>query len=492
MHLLLPSIQKGGTMEGMLNKYSVLIFIVTAFFVTHAEAGNVVLSDEAQACLECHSKRGIIKTFENKESLEAYVEAEKFGNSVHNTLKCSDCHTDFSGEEHPQRRFRSKEQYKIKAALSCRKCHQSEQISTIPIHARLLSEEESGSSHPCTNCHGSHAIKPISRKIYKNEEQYCLNCHGYNLTMGFRNGETLPLTIDISSLETSVHNRISCSDCHFGFSHSSHPQRNFRSKRDFRIANSETCRRCHFDKYTKTMDSIHYIMLGQGNLDAPVCTDCHGSHSILHLGKERTPIAKRCQKCHAGIYDIYVKSVHGKALFDEHNQDVPVCIDCHTAHDIKNPLTLDYREQIPDMCSNCHANKAIINKYGLSTDVAKSYLSNFHGVTLLFYRKQREELNKPAKQIAVCTDCHGTHNIISTRSTDPSIVKANLVKRCRQCHEGATENFPDAWLSHYKPTLASAPLVFIINQAYGIFIPVMVIGIVLQILLHIWRYTANK
>jgi len=479
-------------MEGMVRKLIAMVFIAAVFTVSHADAGNVVLSDEAQGCLECHSRRGIIKKFENKESVEAYVEVKKFTDSVHNWLKCTDCHTDFLPGEHPDRRFASMEQYKIRTALACRRCHNFEQINNIPLHTRLLSDEQAGNPHPCTNCHGSHAVKPVSRKTYKSEEQYCLNCHSHKLTMEFRNGETLTLKTDLSSLQGSVHKRISCSDCHFGFSNSNHPQRDFRSRRGFSIANSETCRRCHFDKYTKTMDSIHNVMLGQGNLEAPVCTDCHGSHSIMHLGKERTLIANKCRTCHSVVYEKYIKSVHGKALFDENNQDVPVCIDCHTAHDIKNPLTLDYREQIPDMCSNCHADKNIMNKYGISTDVVKSYLSNFHGVTLRFYRKQREEQDKPAKQIAVCTDCHGIHSIISTRSADPAVVKARLVKRCKQCHEGATENFPDAWLSHYKPTLASAPLVFIINKAYRIFIPFMVIGIVLQILLHIWRYTANK
>lgn len=479
-------------MEGIVNRIFVLALVISAFFVHNAKADTVFLSPEVQVCLECHAQHGIIKKFENKESLEAYVEKDALKSSVHNLLKCSDCHTDFSSQDHPQRRFASREQYKIRTALACRKCHAFSQINIIPIHTRLMSEEKSGSPHPCTNCHGSHAIKRVSRNIYKNEEQYCLNCHSHNLTMEFRNGEAKPLNIDISSLQTSVHKKISCSDCHFGFSHSSHPHRNFRSMRDFSIASSDTCRRCHFDKYTKTMDSIHYVMLGQGNLNSPVCTDCHGSHNILHLAKESVLIARRCQTCHAGVYDLYVQSVHGKALFDEHNQDVPVCVDCHTAHNIKSPLTLDYREHIPDMCSNCHASGTVMNKYGLSTDVVKSYLSNFHGVTLRFYRKQREELNKPAKQIAVCTDCHGTHNIATTRNTDPAIVKANLVKRCRQCHEDATENFPDAWMSHYKPTLATAPLIFTINQAYRIFIPVMVLGIVLQILLHIWRYIASR
>ena len=61
-------------------------------------------------------------------------------------------------------------------------------------------------------------------------------------------------------------------------------------------------------------------------------------------------------------YDIYAKSVHGNALFNEHNQDVPVCVDCHTAHTIEDPFSLDYRERIPEMCSNCHARKEIVGQ----------------------------------------------------------------------------------------------------------------------------------
>ncbi|MCL5062488.1 MAG: hypothetical protein M0Z70_08015 [Nitrospiraceae bacterium] len=335
--------------------------LLLIFAASPAESQNSALSDEAQKCLSCHSQHGLVKTFENKDSLEAYVDSEKFKASAHGSLKCSDCHADFTGEKHPQRRFRSKEQYKTKSAMTCRRCHRCEQIKTKSIHSRLLTEEDSGMSHPCTNCHGSHSIMPVSRKTYKNEEQYCLKCHGHKLNMGFKSGENLSLKIDLSLLQNSVHKRLSCSDCHFGFSHSQHPQRNFKGMRDLSIANAETCRRCHFDKYTKTMESIHYAMLSQGYLNAPVCTDCHG-----------------------------------------------------------------------------------------------------------------------------------THNIISTRSTDPATVKANLVRRCQQCHKDAAKNFPDAWLSHYEPTLANAPLVFIVTMIYKIFTPIMVIGIILQILLHIWRYAVNR
>lgn len=449
-------------------------------------------SAEAEQCLTCHARHGITKVFEDNTSVAAYVNAGGFRASVHGTLDCSDCHTEFSGESHPKRRFRNSEQYKIKSALACKRCHTNERLRGKSIHAAVLDDKKESVPHTCTNCHGAHEITAVSRKTFTSEEQHCLKCHGQHFTAGLKDGDTLSLHVDLSALQASVHKKLSCSDCHFGFSHAQHPQRNFRTKRDFSIASSESCRRCHFDKYTKSMEGIHYTKLNQGNLHAPACTDCHGTHAISRFGKDRTRIAQRCGSCHPRTFDVYAQSVHGKALFDEHNQDVPVCIDCHTAHAIENPLSLDYRERIPELCSNCHANRAVMDHYGLSTNVVQTYLSDFHGITLSFYKKQRETSGQPSKLIAVCTDCHGTHNIISTRSTDPAVVKANLVKRCQVCHKDAARNFPDTWLSHYEPTLANAPLIFLFGLVYQIFTPIMAIGIILQILLHIWRYAVNR
>jgi hypothetical protein len=298
--------------------------------------------------------------------------------------------------------------------------------------------------------------------------------------------------VDEAALEDSVHSVLSCSDCHFGFSSEDHPRRSFRSRRDFTLASSEVCRRCHFDKYSKTLESTHYMILSQGNLNAPVCVDCHGSHDVPRTHMDRTTSALKCRRCHSDIYDIYANSVHGNALVNEFNLDVPACVDCHKAHDITQPHTPEYHERIPEMCSNCHRNRAVVGKYGLSTDVVKTYLSDFHGVTLEFYRQQDEGGYMPARPIAVCTDCHGTHDIATAVGADPLAVKPKLLERCRKCHPGATENFPDAWLSHYIPSLATAPLVFIINTAYKIFLPVMVAGLLLQILLHIWRYLVDR
>lgn len=451
------------------------------------------LSDETQACLVCHAESGAVTTFQNGESVAVAVEPGPFRASVHGPLGCAGCHADFAGGKHPVRPFKSRLHYQTRASLACRTCHADDQIRKNPVHVAVLSGEKSGKPTLCANCHGAHDITRVSRKsVFASEEQYCLRCHNRGVAMRFRNGESRSLIVDVATIEASVHGKLSCSDCHFGFSPEEHPQRNFMTERDYILASSESCRRCHFDKYTKTLESIHYTMLSQGNTDAPVCVDCHGSHVISRAGRERAASAQRCQRCHAAVYNRYARSVHGSALLNDHNQDVPVCVDCHTAHTIEDPFSLDYRERIPDICSNCHANKEIMAKYGLSTEVVKTYLSDFHGVTLSLYKRQKGERERSARPIAVCTDCHGTHGISRTAGPGSVSVKANLLKRCQKCHPGAAENFPDAWLSHYEPSLKRTPLVYLAGLAYQAFIPVLIAGLALQILLHIWRYAVNR
>ena len=114
-------------------------------------------------------------------------------------------------------------------------------------------------------------------------------------------------------------------------------------------------------------------------------------------------------------------------------------------------------------------------------------------MTLKLYKRQKTaSTGVSRKSIATCVDCHGVHDITMTSGPGTNLVKARLVKRCQKCHPGAGEEFPDAWLSHYEPSLSNAPLVFVINLMYAIFIPFMLIGLILQILLHIWRYAVNR
>ena len=436
------------------------------------------LSEASYTCLACHGDKEMKEThfvFDKGASVSIYVDAQNFTNSVHGTLDCSACHSEFGADEHPTRTFANKTIYQLTLSESCKMCH-----SFTGLHQRMVTTQQL----PCVSCHGdAHAVQAID-----DDNDACITCHQQNLRMSLGDGSTLPLEVDSEAVKASVHKKLRCVDCHFGFSSQTHPERTFESHRALTLVHAESCRRCHFDKYTRTLESVHYDVLKRNNTQVPVCVDCHGSHAIRSGRHDKLTAARRCKNCHQAIYQTYTTSVHGKALLATDNQDVPVCSDCHTAHKITDPSLTDFRNAIPQMCDGCHANKALMSKYGLSTAVLKSYLEDFHGVTLTFYKKQ----GNAVRHIAVCTDCHGIHDIVSYRGRDTTAIKAKLLARCQRCHPNATEHFPDTWLSHYEPTIKRAPLVFMVNLFYKIFIPFMVVGLGLQILLHIWRYAINR
>ncbi len=131
-----------------------------------------------------------------------------------------------------------------------------------------------------------------------------------------------------------------------------------------------------------------------------------------------------------------------------------------------------------------------MKKYGLSTAVLKTYLSDFHGKTASLRRTQGRA--PTGAVVARCTDCHGVHDIERVTNPESPVIKANLVQTCRKCHADANENFPGAWLSHYEPSWSKAPVVYGVKLAYAVIIPFMIGGLGLQILLHLWRLMVNR
>jgi nitrate/TMAO reductase-like tetraheme cytochrome c subunit len=305
------------------------------------------------------------------------------------------------------------------------------------------------------------------------------------------NGESLSLYIDPEVLAASTHgDKLLCTDCHSSISGYPHPEREIPSRREYSIAQYELCKMCHFDNYAKTLDSVHYNMLASGDQRAPVCTDCHGAHDVALLPYQpRAKISLTCSKCHQSLYDLYADSVHGKALIEEDNYDVPVCTDCHLSHTIEDPRTASFHLKSVELCSNCHSNEKLMQKYGISTNVVKSYLEDFHGATVAIIGKESRDIW--AKE-AVCTDCHGVHDIQQVSSPGSPVIKANLVNTCRKCHPEATVNFPSAWLSHYEPSIDKSPLVFFVRWFYRILIPFILVGLSSHILLDLWRKITNR
>lgn len=322
----------------------------------------------------------------------------------------------------------------------------------------------------------------------------CLACHGErDLSLTLPSGESTSLFVDREAFTRSIHGQIlSCSDCHAALSEVPHPERSVETLAEFRAGFREACKNCHFDKYALSLDGVHYQLLAKGNESAPWCTDCHGSHDVTSAGEPRPRISETCSGCHFDIYDAYAKSVHGTALVEAGNEDVPVCTDCHRSHDIADPRSESWLVRTPELCGKCHADKERMEKYGLSTAVVKTYLSDFHGMTATLTAASGRDRTDAPHVTALCIDCHGVHDIAKADDTSSPVLRANLVATCRKCHPDASESFPSAWLSHYEPSWEKAPLVYAVGLFYRIFIPFIIGGLCLQILLHLWRVVVNR
>ncbi|MDA8327207.1 MAG: hypothetical protein M0033_13495 [Nitrospiraceae bacterium] len=457
---------------------------------SQAAGGALPAAGSEKRCLTCHGKEGPVLRFPDGEVLKAYVDPGAFGRSAHRSLGCSGCHLEFKGGRHPNRFFRSEIEYRVMESGRCLDCHPEGAIGSRGPHAELFKGKKSGKPVICTDCHSAHSISAFDGG--HGEESYCLACHRREEELLFSDKQAISIRVSLSELSRSPHKDLACSDCHFGFSAEDHPRRMFGSKREYMVSSARMCRRCHFDKYASWAESVHYSKLDEGMLGSATCVDCHGGHAVVALGANRPLTVSKCAACHAGAYRVYAGSVHGKALLGG-NADVPICTDCHSSHRIQSASANGFHDSVPEICAKCHGNAAVMGRYGLSAGVVKTYLADFHGLTLSLYRKEEAGAGyRPDKPMAVCTDCHGAHDIASVTGADIRTLKLRLLGRCRRCHPNATVNFPGAWLSHYEPSLKVAPVVFIVALFYKIITPLMILGLLIQIILQVWRYLANR
>ena len=320
----------------------------------------------------------------------------------------------------------------------------------------------------------------------------CLGCHTTpGLSTQLPNGDTLPLAVDPGVYNASVHGAtgMQCTACHTNIAGYPHPKLTAKDRRDFQMERYQQCQTCHPDQYKASLDSNHARALAAGNREGAICTDCHGAHDVMKPDEPRQKVSATCQKCHSTIHEQYAGSVHGAALMDTSNPDVPVCTDCHGSHSQDDPTTAAFRLKSPDVCGKCHADAALMKKYGISTDVFNTYVADFHGTTVTLFEKQHPD--QPTNK-AVCTDCHGVHDIMSVTAADATVVKENLLATCRRCHPDATANFPDSWAGHFQPSRDRFPLVYYVNLFYKILIPGVIGAMALFVAVDAMRRIVNR
>jgi hypothetical protein len=201
-----------------------------------------------------------------------------------------------------------------------------------------------------------------------NPDAKCLKCHGKNLQKKLEDGEKMSLRVEAADFEASAHGKIGCSGCHRDIGQGRHPRKQpISSARDYSLAQNENCRSCHEARFDAYEGSIHASLVGSGDANAPLCSDCHSAHAVQTMAVYEPVTGEPCRSCHEDIYQAYATSVHGQAIENgnvirESHVQAPICADCHHAHDITAAAAGDH---LKNTCVGCHQGAGLAHEVWL-------------------------------------------------------------------------------------------------------------------------------
>jgi cytochrome b subunit of formate dehydrogenase len=324
-------------------------------------------------CLECHARKDL-KTTRDGEEISLYVDSMELASSDHKQVACAQCHTGVS--VHATRPCAT-----ITSKVDCSICH-AEVVTNYNegMHGRLV-ERGDPNAPTCLDCHGKHNIREHvdskSPTYPTNVPDLCGRCHKEGSEAAIR-------------YEGEQHNIL----------------KNY-------------------------VMSIHGKgLLQSGLVVTAMCTDCHTPHLVLPESDSRSTVNRQniphtCAKCHNGIYETYITSIHYSEDEYDPERPLPMCDDCHSSHTITRTDQEGFKLNIMNQCGRCHK------------EVTESYFDTFHGkVSKLGYTAA-----------AKCYDCHGAHDVLPTWNPKSRLSRQNIVKTCGQCHESSHRQFA-GYLTH--------------------------------------------
>ncbi len=403
-------------------------------------------------CESCH-----------KGAMDELANSGHMGEALQGKMSCSSCH-DVHATHKPH--------VDQTTLTACNECHPGYCDSLkMSVHAPLIEAKEMN----CLSCHRSHQV---SADAQESEDFGCGACH--------EEAE--------HEYRTSVHRRArlkgdevaaTCGDCHTG--HKVLPASDPKSMvNHFNIP--DLCGKCHTDESVITSDFVRlpislpsYLesIHGQGwkeGKPTAVCTDCHGDHNLEAASSPSSTINKNnlaltCGQCHRTVSEDYLGSVHGRAL--AHGiTDSPSCTDCHDEHLIRatddERSAVNKTNQATMSCGSCHEDPEMAVRYGLPPEVVSSYVDSYHGWAI----------KRGGKAVAVCEDCHNTHDIRSRFDPESSIHENNVVATCGRCHPNSNPQFA----ASYSHVLARDKKMIHdwVALAYWILIPLVLGGMLVH------------
>ena len=369
-------------------------------------------------CLGCHADPSLeVPPGPDGKPRSVLVEEAKFSASIHGKNRCTSCHVDIAEVPHPEG-FRAR-------PVACSQCH------------RLETDIYLGSDHG----------QAVHRGV--DEAASCKDCHGATHTL-----------LDSRNPASPVHRAnipATCARCH---SRVAEMQR-FNLRQQNPVGSYES--------------SVHGLAVEQKKvLNAAVCTDCHGSHDLHRSTNPDSKLFFRnvpatCGRCHENVERTYRRSIHGKSLA-QGVRDAPVCTDCHGEHTIasvRSPQSQVSAANLPNTCAQCHSAQRIITQYQLPPDVVSTYAQSFHGLAL--------KGGNPT--VANCASCHGIHDILPASDPESSVNPRVLPQTCGKCHPGIGTRLGAEFFKIHAPPGRHEDKPWVVNLVATIYIVLIVLTI---------------
>lgn len=230
----------------------------------------------------------------------------------------------------------------------------------------------------CESCHGGNpksddpteAMDPkkgfVGKPSRKQIPDFCGKCHSnpsfmrkYNPSMRVDQVELYHQSMHGKKLAEGDANVATCTDCH-----SVHGIKAVNDVQSpvYPTNVPKTCARCHADKklmgkyglpgneYDDYVKGVHGMaLLKKQDTSAPACNDCHGNHGALPPGV--ATLQNVCGQCHVGNAALFD---HTKMKRGYDKKGFPLCMTCHSNHNIK-PTSDEMLGVTPDaLCISCH------------------------------------------------------------------------------------------------------------------------------------------